>query len=115
MKPLGEYIREQRQKKDLSLRDFAKKLGGLSPAFLSDIELGRRYPSDRVLENMAAVFEVPIEDLRKHDIRTPVEDLKKLAEQEPAFGAAFRTIVDRQISPDDLLKLAEGKPKRDEK
>jgi transcriptional regulator with XRE-family HTH domain len=115
MKSLGEYIREQRQNKELSLRDFAKKLGGLSPAFISDIELGRRYPSDRVLENMAEVLDVPIEDLRKHDMRTPVEDLKKLAQQDPAFGAAFRTIVDTQISPEDLLKLAEGKPKRDEK
>jgi transcriptional regulator with XRE-family HTH domain len=115
MKSLGEYIREQRQRKDMSLRDFAKKLGGLSPAFISDIELGRRYPSDRVLENMAHILEVTLEDLRKYDSRAPVENLKKLAEQEPAFGAAFRTIVDKQISPEDLLKLAEGKPKRDEK
>jgi len=64
---------------------------------------------------MAEVLDVPNEDLRKYDFRTPIENLKKLAEQEPAFGAAFRTIVDKQISPEDLLKLAEGKPKRDEK
>jgi transcriptional regulator with XRE-family HTH domain len=115
MKPLGEYIREQRQKKDLSLRDFAKKLGGLSAAFISDIELSRRNPSDHVLEEMARVLDVPIEELRKHDIRPPMEDLKKLAAQEPAFGAAFRTIVDKQITPEDLLRLAEGKPKRDER
>jgi transcriptional regulator with XRE-family HTH domain len=115
MKSLGEYLREQRQGKDMSLRNLAKKLGGLSPAFISDIELGRRYPSDRVLENMAQVLDVAIEDLRKYDSRTPVENLKKLAEREPAFGAAFRAIVDKQISPEDLLKLAEGKPKRAEK
>jgi len=115
MKPLGEYIRELRQQKDLSLRDFAKRLGGKSAAFISDIELGRRFPSDPVLEEIARVLEVPLENLRQHDFRAPVEDLKKLAELEPAFGAAFRTIVDKQITPEDLLKLAEGKPKRDEK
>jgi hypothetical protein len=53
--------------------------------------------------------------VRHQERPTRVEDLKKLAQQDPAFGAAFRTIVDTQISPEDLLKLAEGKPKRDEK
>jgi transcriptional regulator with XRE-family HTH domain len=115
MKPLGEYIRELRQQKDLSLRDFAKRLGGKSAAFISDIELGRRFPSDPVLEDIARVLDVPLENLRQHDFRAPVEDLKKLAEQDSAFGAAFRTIVDKQITPEDLLKLAEGKPKRDGK
>src|SRR5437588_601706 len=37
-KTLGERIRELRAEKDLSLREFAKKLGGLSAAFLSEIE-----------------------------------------------------------------------------
>jgi len=63
----------------------------------------------------ASVLDVPLENLRQHDFRAPVEDLKKLAEQDSAFGAAFRTIVDKQITPEDLLKLAEGKPKRDGK
>jgi transcriptional regulator with XRE-family HTH domain len=115
VKALGEYIRELRQQKDLSLRDFAKRLGGKSAAFISDIELGRRFPSDPVLQDIARVLDVPLENLRQHDFRAPVEDLKKLAEHDSAFGAAFRTIVDRQITPEDLLKLAEGKPKRDGK
>lgn len=114
MKPLGEFIREIRQQKDLSLRDLARRLGGKSAAFISDIELGRRFPSDQVLADIARVLDVSVENLRQHDFRAPVEDLKKLAEQQPAFGAAFRTIVDKQITPEDLLKLAEGKPKRDE-
>ena len=43
---LGQRIRELRGKKDLSLRELAKKLD-VSAAFLSDIELGRRYPSEK--------------------------------------------------------------------
>jgi transcriptional regulator with XRE-family HTH domain len=115
VKPLGEYIREIRERKALSLREFARRLGGLSAAFISDVELGRRYPSDRVLERMARVLEVSIEDLRSHDARPPVEDLKKLVHQQPAFGAAFRTVMDKNVSPEELLRLASGKPGRDRK
>jgi transcriptional regulator with XRE-family HTH domain len=115
MKALGEHIRELRERKALSLRQFAKELGGLSAAFISDVELGRRYPSDRVLTEMARILCVPVGDLRRHDPRAPVGDLKRLVEQEPEFGAAFRTIVNKNVSPQELLKLAEGKPRREPK
>ena len=48
MKTLGQRIRELREEKDFSLRELAKKSGVTAP-FLSDIELGRRYPSEKVL------------------------------------------------------------------
>lgn len=44
VKTLGQRIRELRERDDLSLREFARKLG-VSAAFLSDVELGRRHPS----------------------------------------------------------------------
>jgi transcriptional regulator with XRE-family HTH domain len=89
MKTLGERIRELREEHDLSLREFAKKLGGLSAAFLSDIELGRRYPSDKVLVDMARVLKTTVEDLRKYDTRPPVDDLKRLITANPAYGLAL--------------------------
>ena len=55
MKTLGEKIRELREERDLSLRELAKKLN-LSAAFLSDIELGRRNPSDKVLSDLAKLI-----------------------------------------------------------
>ncbi len=61
MQTLGERIRELRAAKDLSLREFAKKLGGMSAAFLSDVELGRLHPSDKVLERMAKVLGTTVE------------------------------------------------------
>jgi hypothetical protein len=36
MKTLGDRIGELREQKDLSLREFAKKIGDLSAAFLSE-------------------------------------------------------------------------------
>jgi transcriptional regulator with XRE-family HTH domain len=106
MKTLGARIRELREERDLSLREFAKKLGGLSAAFLSDIELGRRHPSDRVLEGMARVLRTPFEDLRKYDTRPPVEDLKRLVTANPAYGVALRRIVDKKITAEELMRLA---------
>ena len=106
-KTLGERIRELREERDLSLREFAEKLGGLSAAFLSDIELGRRHPSDKVFADMARVLKTTVDDLRKYDSRPPVEDLKRLATANPAYGLALRQIVNKKVSPEELMKLAE--------
>jgi transcriptional regulator with XRE-family HTH domain len=107
LKTLGERIRELREGHELSLREFAAKLGGLSAAFLSDVELGRRHPSDKVLADMARILGVPVEELRKHDTRPPVEDLKRLATANPAYGLALRRIVEKRVSPEELMKLAD--------
>jgi transcriptional regulator with XRE-family HTH domain len=106
LKSLGERIRELREEHDLSLREFATKLGGLSAAFLSDIELGRRHPSDKVLADMARVLGTTAHDLRQHDTRPPVEDFKRLATANPAYGLALRQIVNSKVSAEELMKLA---------
>ncbi len=111
-KTLGDRIRELREERDLSLREFAKKLGGLSAAFLSDIELGRRHPSKEVLAEMARVLGTPLADLKNYDSRPTVQDLKRLVTENPAYGLAFRKVVDKDVTPDDLIKLAEKKPER---
>jgi transcriptional regulator with XRE-family HTH domain len=112
-KTLGERIRELREAKDLSLREFATKLD-LSAAFVSDIELGRRYPSGKVLGDIAKALGTSVEELQKFDTRAPVEDLKRLASSNPAYGLAFRTIVDKRINAEELLKWTEKRAK-DEK
>src|SRR3989442_15836581 len=98
MTTLGERIRELREAKDLSLRKFAKKLGGLSAAFLSDVELGRRHPSDEKLASMARVLDTTVDKLKQYDSRPPVEELKRLSSKDPALGFAFRKFVDKDVS-----------------
>jgi transcriptional regulator with XRE-family HTH domain len=102
---LGERIRELRQAKDLSLREFAKRLGDLTPPYLSDIELGRRYPSENVLEMMAKALEVPVDELRALDPRPPMEGLKRLGTQDPKLGFALRQMVDRKVSGKKLMEF----------
>ena len=110
MKTLGQRIRELREERDISLREVAKRLG-VTAAFLSDIELGRRYPSDKVLSDLARELGTSLEDLRNHDTRAPVEGLKRLANSNPLYGIAFRKVIDRGVTPEELLKLAAKKKK----
>jgi hypothetical protein len=104
MKTLGQTIRERREEKDLSVRELAKK-AEISPAFLSDVELGRRHPSEETLAKIAHLLGLPVGDLRKLDTRPAVEEIRRLAASDPAYGFAFRQLVDRQLSPEELLKL----------
>ena len=114
MKTLGQRVRELRQAQDLSLREFAKKLGGLSAAFLSDVELGRRFPSDELLTKMAHVLETTADDLKSYDMRAPVEELKRRAASDPVFGLALRKVLEKDVSSDKLIELARkaGQKKR---
>ena len=104
MKNLGERIRELRENKDTSLRELAKKLE-ISAAFLSDVELGRRYPSTKVLRQIALQLDVEPKELENHDTRAPMEEIKRRVQADPAFGLALRKVMDKKISPEELMKL----------
>jgi transcriptional regulator with XRE-family HTH domain len=109
MMTLGQKIRELREGKDLSLRELSRRLR-VTAAFLSDIELGRRYPSDKVLSDIAKELEISIENLRDFDTRPPLEDIRRLASLDPQYGIAFRKVIDKKITSAELMKFAEGKP-----
>jgi transcriptional regulator with XRE-family HTH domain len=79
----------------MSLRELAKKLD-ISAVFLSDVELGGRYPSKRVLTQIAHELDVKLEKLENYDTR-PVEEIRRRAQADPAFGLALRKVMDRTI------------------
>lgn len=110
-KTLGQRIRELRGHKDISLREFAKTLG-VTAAHLSDIELGQRFPSEPLLAKLASELRVSIEDLQKYDNRVPLEDIKRLVQSDPAFGFALRTMIDKDVSAEDLRRISKDKPDR---
>lgn len=113
MKTLGTRIRELRDERDLSLREFARRLGDVSAAHISDIELGRRYPSLPLMKKIAEELRVPLDELLQYDNRAPVDDLKRRAEADPTFGFALRKIVEQDVSAEELLKLLENKAKHE--
>lgn len=104
MKTLGERIRELREEQDISVRELAKKLGVTAP-FWSDVELGRRYPREEILLKAAKELKVKVEDLKQHDTRPTGQELKRIATSNPALGMALRQVVDKGISPEELLKF----------
>ncbi len=105
VKTLGQRVRELREERDFSLRELARKLD-VSAAFLSDVELGRRHPSEKVLARIAQLLRTSLEDLREFDTRPAVEELRRLASADPAYGFAFRQILEKEVSPQELLELA---------
>lgn len=106
METLGAFIRRLRDEKDISLREFAKRIR-CTPPFLSDVELSRRNPSDEILARIAKELGVSEQELRKRDIRAPIEDIKRVTQSDPKFAMAFRRVIDKNISADELLKWAE--------
>lgn len=107
IKTFGDVIRENRDRVDLSLREFAKKLGDISPAHISDIENGRRYPSDELLKKMAHVLGIAVDQIQKHDLRPPVDELRRMVERDPVYGIALRKLAEKKIDSDALLKFIE--------
>src|SRR5438876_1134227 len=104
MKTLGERIRELREQHDLSVRELAKKVKVSAP-FLSDVELGRRHPSGDVLKTIASALGTTLDELKKHDARPPLRELKRIAASNPAMGFALRKVVDEDVSPEELLEF----------
>ena len=102
---LGQRIRELRDERDISLREFAKKLG-CSAAYWSDVELGRRYASEQMLKDAAHILKVRVEELKAFDTRPPLEEVKRVTAEDPRYAIALRMVIDSKVSPDELLRLA---------
>ena len=104
MKTLGERMRELRLERDFSLREFARDLD-VSAAFLSDIELGRRYPSDELLGTIARKLRTPVEELRALDHRASIDELRRRATVDPQYAFALRKMVEKNLTPNEILDL----------
>ena len=59
---LGEFIRQQRERANLSLRRLADK-AGISNPYLSQIERGIRKPSAEILKNLSRALEISASSL----------------------------------------------------
>ena len=56
---IGSKIRQERESRAITLREFARRLG-ISAAYLVDIEKNRRLPSKKILQKVADLLELPI-------------------------------------------------------
>lgn len=106
---LGECIRLKRREvsnsssssDSFSLRSVASAVG-VSPTFLSDVELGRRMPSPGLLEALAEHFGLPHTYFEPWDDRPLIEKFKERT-RSTMFGIAMGRLV---FNADDKLLLA---------
>jgi transcriptional regulator with XRE-family HTH domain len=92
---LGEYIREQRESAQVSLRQLAKTAGVSNP-YLSQIERGMKKPSADILAQIAKGLRISAETLYVHagilDEREP-SDVVAAILADPAIGERHRRIL----------------------
>ncbi|NJK90498.1 MAG: helix-turn-helix domain-containing protein [Blastochloris sp.] len=100
----GSKLRQLREEKNISLRELAKRIG-VSGAFLSDIELGRRFPSADKLEFLAKEIGVPAEELKQYDFRDEAEAIRNMMFADPKAGLAFRSILQSELSLEEIQKI----------
>ena len=110
---LGEKIKELRLNVGISLRELSRR-AEISAPHLSDIELGRRYPSENLLSRLASQLETDLRELKKLDYRSSLDDLKRMMHSNPTWGIAFKQMAQDgkkgTLSPEELIqKLTKGK------
>lgn len=113
MKTLGQRIRELREEQDVSLRELATEIH-VSAAFMSDVELGRRNPSDRHLCEIARALKASLEDLAQFDTRPPLREFRRATQTNPEIGFAFRQMMEKEISAQELLDFIRERDERSE-
>ena len=109
---LGEKIREMREARDLSLREFARRVG-VTPGFMSDVELNRRNPSDGKLRDIAHALMTSADALREFDSRPPWREMRNATMSDPEYGFAFRRLVDSDVSPRELLQFLQDRDRNE--
>ncbi len=106
---LGGFIRQQRERANLSLRRLANK-AGISNPYLSQIERGIRKPSAEILKRLSRALEISAnslyrraglvdEDLAPATVFEAIEDDERLdADQKRVLLDMYRTLV-RSVDP----------------
>lgn len=97
---LGELIRQERQRRNLSLRALAQDVG-VSAAYLSDIERGNRHPtSGAMLERIGPALGIPSDVIWFTAGRIPpdiqAQGPARICRAFAAFRAALNGDTDRE-------------------
>lgn len=93
---LGEFIRQQRERANLSLRRLADK-AGISNPYLSQIERGIRRPSAEILKNLSRALEISANSLYSK---------AGLIDEELPPASVFEAIEgDQRLAPDQKKVL----------
>lgn len=117
VKTLGAFLREKRRQEGLAIRKLVEVIKNMStteqelsvsPAYICEIENGRRMPSDDVLSLFVKALNIDKEELELYDTRVPNQEIQELTQMNALYGVAFRRMVkhiqQNDVSPEDLLQ-----------
>ncbi len=99
MTTVGEFLREERRKRNWSLKELGEQLrstrtaGSVSPQYLNDLEHNRRSPSDELLQQFAKLFDSKLETLQalaQRSLSAVSEYLAGHSAASPEVGRVFR-------------------------
>jgi len=79
---MGRVIRRERQDRQLTIKELGDK-AGLSEIYVGEIERGQKYPSSKVLENLANALDLDIAEL----LELMAEEIR--AERQPQTTSAI--------------------------
>lgn len=77
----------------MSLRMLSEAMGGIALSHLSEIEMGRRFPTLEQLEKFSTALNIPLDSLAGLDPREPIREVSDFIKREPQFAFAFRKFV----------------------
>ena len=108
----GERIRRVRTEQKLGLREFATKVG-ISPTYLSRIETSEEKapPAEDVIRKMAAQLSDSFDELMTLAGRVSEESLNVI-KADSGMPEFLRTVGERKLSAEDLMKLLPNEPKK---
>lgn len=97
--PLGIELKKQRQKQQLTIRQLAGMINR-NRCYLSQIELGRKIPGPRILEDIAAALEIDRNLLLRHI------NLLKMDFTAPVIRDRWRSVLD-ELSPQEMERVVQ--------
>lgn len=114
----GEYLKNKREEKQISLRELARRLE-LSAPFLSDVENNRRAPltEERLatlaeVMNLSAAEEAEMYDIVGHQKGLLPPDLNPYVNNRPYVNAALRTARNLEANEEDWQRFIDDLIKR---
>jgi transcriptional regulator with XRE-family HTH domain len=91
---LGEYLREQRQSAQLSLRQLSE-VAGISNPYISQIERGLKKPSAEILQSLAKALRISAESLY---VRAGILDERTDSREATAFDVTDAILADPKLN-----------------
>lgn len=89
---LGDLIRKRRTTAGISLRELARRLK-ITPAYLSDLELGRRFPSRAVAHRLARKLNLAADVLLQYDVKEELNQFKRVLQGSADLQRALRDVL----------------------